>query len=297
MRKVILNAVALCLVAQLATAQIRLPQPSPGATIIQTVGTTDFTVKYSRPSLKGRTPFTGSFVPAGKVWRTGANGATTFQATTDVVVEGQKLAAGTYSIMSIPNASEWTIIFNKNLSVTEDSYKQEEDALRVNVKPTTGSNHETFTISFSDLTDSTANMNIMFGPAKATAKMYVDVNANAAANVMKAVADKPEDAAVLQAAANYNLSKGTKLDQALAWADKSIGLKETYRNLWIKSQILAKMGKFTEALPIAQKALSIGESTNDGAFPFFKDAIAKAVTEYQAKLPAPTAIKGKTKKK
>ena len=140
-------------------------------------------------------------------------------------------------------------------------------------------------------------MNIMFGPAKATAKMYVDVNANAAANVMKAVADKPEDAAVLQAAANYNLSKGTKLDQALAWADKSIGLKETYRNLWIKSQILAKMGKFTEALPIAQKALSIGESTNDGAFPFFKDAIAKAVTEYQAKLPAPTAIKGKPKKK
>lgn len=298
MRKFLVNAVTLCLVAQLATAQIRLPQPSQAATVMQTVGTTDFTIKYSRPTLKGRQPFTDALVPYGKVWRTGANSATSFQSSTELTVEGQKLAAGTYAILSIPAADEWTLIFSKNTGVSEQTYKQEEDALRVKIKAGPTAKTEAFTIDFSDLTDSTANLNFTWGTAKATAKLYVDVNKLAAASVEKAVADKPEDGAVLQAAANYNLSKGRNLAQALSWIDKSIGLKETYRNVWVKAQILAKMDKFAEALPLAQKALTLGETTNDGAFSFFKDAITKGVTEYQSKVPAlPTAVKGKTKKK
>jgi hypothetical protein len=86
-------------------------------------------------------------------------------------------------------------------------------------------------IGFSDLTDSTANLNIYWADTRATASLKVDVIANAQANVEKAVADKPEDAGVLQTAANWNLSKGYKLDQALAWVDKSIGLKENYTNV------------------------------------------------------------------
>jgi tetratricopeptide (TPR) repeat protein len=297
MRKLLLSAATLCLAAQLATAQIRLPQPSPGASVMQTIGTTDVTVKYSRPSLKGREPFTSSFVPYGKVWRTGANTATNFTTTTDLLIGGQKLAAGSYALLSIPNQNEWTLIFSKNQGVTEQSYKPEEDALRVNVTPSaSGEKMETFTINFSDLTDSTANMNILWGNAKATAKLGADVNANAAANVDKAVAEKPEDAAVLQAAAGYNLSKGRNLDQALSWADKSIGLKETYRNVWLKAQILAKMGKYADAVPLAQKALTMGESSGDASFAFFKDAIAKGVTEYGSKTPVAMPAKGKKKK-
>jgi tetratricopeptide (TPR) repeat protein len=297
MRKLLLSAATLCLAAQLATAQIRLPQPSPGASVMQTIGTTDVTVKYSRPSLKGREPFTSSFVPYGKVWRTGANTATNFTTTTDLLVGGQKLAAGSYALLSIPNQNQWTLIFSKNQGVTEQSYKPEEDVLRVNVTPSaSGEKMETFTINFSDLTDSTANMNILWGNAKATAKLAADVNANAAANVDKAVAEKPEDAAVLQAAAGYNLSKGRNLDQALSWADKSIGLKETYRNVWLKAQILAKMGKYADAVPLAQKALTMGESSGDASFAFFKDAIAKGVTEYGSKTPVAMPAKGKKKK-
>lgn len=298
MRKLLLSATTLCLAAQLATAQIRLPQPSPGASVMQTIGTTDVTVKYSRPSLKGREPFTSAFVPYGKVWRTGANAATNFNTTTDLTVGGQKLPAGSYALLSIPNQNEWTLIFSKNGSVTEQNYKQEEDALRVQIAAAPAAEKtETFTINFSDVTDSTANMNIVFGNAKATAKLGVDVTANASANVDKAVADKPEDPAVLQAAAGYNLSKGRNLEQALSWADKSIGMKETFRNVWLKAQILAKMGKFAEAVPLAQKALSLGETSGDAAFPFFKDAIAKGVTEYTSKLPvALPAAKGKKKK-
>jgi len=292
MRKLVLSGVTLCLAAQLSTAQIKLPSPSPGATVMQTVGTTDLTVKYSRPSLKGRTPFSGDFVPVGKVWRTGANQATAFTTSTDLMVNGKTLPAGTYAIMSIPNQDAFTLIFNKNLTVTEQTYKQDEDILRVDITPAPGTEKtESFTIDFSDVTDSTAKMNFKWNDAKATANLAVDVNKNSAAIVDKAVADKPEDAAILQVAANYNLSKGRNLDQALT----SIAQKETYRNLFVKSQILGKQGKYAEALPVAQKALTVGQAANDASFSFFKDGIEKSIAEYTTKMPAPAGKKGKKK--
>lgn len=298
MRKFVLSGATLALAAQLATAQIKLPSPSPSATVMQTVGTTDLTVKYSRPSLKGRTPFTDAFVPTGKIWRTGANQATAFTTSTDLMVNGKTLPAGSYAILSMPSMDDWTLIFSKNLTVTEPTYKQDDDALRVQLKPVKGGEKiEMFTIGFSDVTDSTAKMNIMFADVRATADLGVDVNTNAAANVDKAVADKPEDPAVLQAAASYNLSKGRNLEQSLGWIDKSITAKETYRNLYVKSQILGKMGKFAEAVPIAQKALTLGQSSNDAAFPFFKEGIEKSITDYTAKMPALPAMKGKKSKK
>lgn len=299
MRKLSITAITFCLAAQLATAQIKLPSPSPGATVMQTIGTTDLTLTYSRPSLKGRQPFTDAFVPVGKVWRTGANGATTFTTSTDLMVNGKTLPAGSYAIMSIPEEGSYTLIFNKNKTVTEATYKQEEDALRVQLTPAENSEKiETFTIGFSDLTDSTARMNLMWANTKAAADLKVDVNANSAANVDKAVAEKPEDAAVLQAAASYNVSKGRNLEQSLGWIDKSIAMKETFRNLFVKSQILAKMGKVAEAMPLAQKALSVGQSSNDPTFQFFKDGIEKTISEYTAKIPAMPAMKaGKGKKR
>lgn len=298
MRKLVLSGVTFCLAAQLATAQIKLPSPSPGATVMQTVGTTDLTVSYSRPSLRGRQPFVGDFVPAGKIWRTGANGATLFTTSTDLMVNGKALAAGTYAIMSIPEQSNYTLIFNKDKNVTEATYKQEQDALRVNLTPMENSETvETFTIWFGDLTDSTARMNFAWANAKAAADLKVDVNKNAAANVDRAVAEKPDDAAVLQAAASYNVSKGRNLEQSLAWINKSIAMKETFRNLYVKSQILAKMGQYAEAVPLAKQALSLGQTSNDPVFPFFKDGIEKSVAEYTANMPAATpAVKGRGKK-
>ena len=299
MKKVMLSAVGLVLVTQMATAQMRTPSPSPGATVMQTIGVTDVTVKYSRPSLKGRTPFTGEFVPAGKVWRTGANTATAFTTTTDLMVNGKMLAAGSYAILSVPAATEWALIFSKNLTVNEQNYKQDDDVLRVMLTPAkTGEKAETFTIGFNNVTDSTATMDIMWADVKASANLAVNTSANAAASVDKAVTEKPDDVNTLTAAANYNLAKGRNLEQSLSYVDKAIAAKETYRNLWLKSQILAKMGKFTDALPLAQKALTMGETSGDASFPFFKDAIAKGVTDFQSKLPvAVPTLKGKGKKK
>lgn len=300
MKTIFLTVIALCSVVQLASAQFRVAQPSPGASVMQTVGVTDFTVKYSRPSVKGRNVWdtTAAIAPYGKLWRTGANGATSFMTSTDVMVEGQKLPAGTYSVFSMPMPGEWTLIFNKNVAANTIQYKQEEDVLRVKIKATaTAEPTENFTIGFTDMTDSTAKLNFMWASVKASANLMVETTNNTTMMIDKAVADKPEDAAVLQAAASYNLSKGRNLPQALAMTDKSIGLKETYRNVWLKSQILAKMGNVAEALPLAQKALALGQASNDAAFPAFKDAISKGITSYSAMMPKGTdAVKGKKKK-
>lgn len=300
MKKLLFPGLLLCLGTQLATAQLRTPQPSPGASVMQTFGVTDITIKYSRPGVRGRNVWdeAGAVAPYGKLWRTGANGATAITTSTDLMVEGQKLAAGTYSIFSIPTASEWTLVFNKNATANTAAYKQDEDVLRVKIKAASAPEKvENFLITFSDLTDSTTSLNFAWADVKATAHLMAETSRLANSNVEKAVADKPEDTNVLQTAASYNLAKGRNLAQALAWTDKSIGLKETYRNDWLKAQILAKMGKTAEALPLAKKALALGESSGDEFFSFFKDAINKGITDYSAMLPkAVDSAKGKKKK-
>lgn len=110
-------------------------KPSPAQTATGKAGNASITINYGAPSVKGRTVW-GELVPYGKVWRTGANDATTFETSADIKVEGQALPKGKYALFTIPEKDEWTIIFNKNPKQWGSySYKQEEDVLRVKVKP------------------------------------------------------------------------------------------------------------------------------------------------------------------
>ena len=109
---------------------------SPNAGVMQTIGTTMVHIMYGRPSVNDRDIF-GGLVPYDEVWRTGANEATTITFSSDVTIEGQPLAAGTYGLFTLPTADSWTFIFNN----TADQwgafdYDSEEDALRVTVQPT-----------------------------------------------------------------------------------------------------------------------------------------------------------------
>lgn len=144
-----------------STAQERAndeARPSPNAAVSQTIGTTIVTINYGRPSVKGRKVF-GDLEPYGKVWRTGANEATTITFSDDVQVEGQTLKAGTYGFFTEPGEQEWTIIFN-NVPAQWGAfdYDQSKDALRVNVSPEEGSHMEQFMIYFEDVTDNSANV-------------------------------------------------------------------------------------------------------------------------------------------
>lgn len=100
------------------------------------VGSTQVTIDYSQPAVKGREIF-GALVPYGEVWRTGANEATTFEVDKDVLIEGQPLPAGKYALFTIPGEQEWALIFNRTAEQWGAyDYDQGQDALRVNVTPT-----------------------------------------------------------------------------------------------------------------------------------------------------------------
>lgn len=127
---------------------------SPNATVSQTIGTTQVTITYGRPSVDGRTIFDG-LVPFGEVWRTGANESTAITFSGDVMIEGQKVDAGTYSLYSIPGEDEWTIIINSKLS-WGTQYDKSADVLRVKVEPEKGRKVEQFMIYFEDVTNTSA---------------------------------------------------------------------------------------------------------------------------------------------
>lgn len=123
---------------------------SPKETVTGSIDGAAIEIIYSRPSARGR-KMIGGVEPLGKVWRTGANDATTIEFKKAVVIEGKQLAAGKYALFTIPNESEWVIIFNKKTdqwgAYDYDKHK-DKDALRVTVKPVKSKDFiETFTIA------------------------------------------------------------------------------------------------------------------------------------------------------
>ena len=112
-----------------------LPRPSPKASVTQVIGFTEIAISYSSPGVKGRKIW-GALVPYNKVWRTGANEATTISFSDDVTIEGHKIASGKYALFTIPSESEWTVIFNKKPSQWGTfGYDEKDDLLRIKVKP------------------------------------------------------------------------------------------------------------------------------------------------------------------
>lgn len=139
----------LTLIGQLTFAQTdksKRPSPPDNTKVTTTDGVT-IDIHYSRPSLKGR-QLGVDIVPVGKVWRTGANEATTIEFNKDVLVEGKKLAAGKYGLYTIPGENETTIMFSKVWDQWGTKYDAKDDALRVSVKNDTASSpQEQFKIS------------------------------------------------------------------------------------------------------------------------------------------------------
>jgi len=123
------------------------PRPSQHGSVTQQVANTTITIEYNRPVARGRTLF-GSLVPYGRVWCPGADNCTTIQFSTDVKVNRQALARGTYSLWAEPQSDRWTMIFNSAQPVFHTRYPQDKDVLRVQVSPREGSHMETLAFYF-----------------------------------------------------------------------------------------------------------------------------------------------------
>lgn len=249
-------------------AQINTPAPSPSATVSQAVGLGKATIEYSRPSLKGRKMFGTPLAPYGQVWRTGANKIPNLILTQDVEMEGNKVAAGTYGIFTIPAESEWTIIVSKNPNQWGAyDYKQADDLLRFKVKsealPRT---EEYFTMEFSDFTPTSAkivirweNTQVKFGISQnPDALIMADIKAKTTAT------DVSSD--TYFGAADYYYQTNRDLNQALEWANKVVEKEKEYWTYYLRGKIAAKLGKCDVAVADAQTGLELAKKANDGAY-------------------------------
>ncbi len=161
MKQVFLSAVVICLIALNVKAQDdKSKRPSPFAEVSTTTNKgVEIQITYSRPSVKGR-QLGADIAPMGKVWRTGANEATTFQVNKDVKVNGQALKKGKYSIHSIPGETKTTVIFNSVWDKWGLTYDENDDVLRVEV-PTEEKSE--FNEQFSIVPDKTGKVDFLWG--------------------------------------------------------------------------------------------------------------------------------------
>ncbi|MEO5592140.1 MAG: DUF2911 domain-containing protein [Chitinophagaceae bacterium] len=262
--KQILLALSLgCAVFSASAQQLRTPAPSSTQTIKQELGLGSVELSYSRPNAKARKIF-GDLVPFGKVWRTGANSATTLSFTDDVTIGGTKIPAGKYGLLTIPDAGSWTIIITKQLDVTSPAaYKETEDVVRAKVTPMQMKDAmETFTMQFGDIKANSANLYLLWANTFVSLPITTDVDSKVAAQIKSLMEN---DNRPYFAAASYYFDNGKDLNKAKEWAQKAADTNpKAFYMFHLLAKIQAKLGEKTNAIATANKSIELAkEAKND----------------------------------
>jgi hypothetical protein len=249
----------LVLFSSLWGEDLKFPRVSLGAKISQTIGLTDVKIVYHRPGVKGRVIW-GELVPYDKVWRTGANEATTIEFSSDVMIGDNKLTAGTYGLFTIPGKDEWTIIFSKQNKIWGTmGYKEEQDALRVKVKPASAPHCEWMQFQFVDLHEGSAKVILHWEKIMVSFTIKVDTRGTLVKNIEQTLG---RHWLTPYYAANYAYHN-EMIDKAKEWVKSSISVEKNYFNMLLKAQIhkkLAKTKKETQAaVKILEEALKLSE--------------------------------------
>lgn len=241
------------------------PQPSTTQTIKQNFGLSSIELSYSRPNVKGRTVM-GDLVPFGKVWRTGANGATTLAFGDEVMIGGQKIAPGKYGLLSIPGKDNWTLIITKQLDVTSPAaYKEDMDVVRVNAKPMPVQDKlETFTMQFADVKPNSCELHLMWENTAVALPITTDIDSKIMAqidNVMN------KDNLPYFGAAMYYMDNEKDLNQALIWFTKATQQNpKAYFIHYQRANCLVKLGKKSEAIDAATTSLKLAKEANNADY-------------------------------
>lgn len=279
--------------ASIAVSQTRppLPRASSKASVMQVIGTTEVTISYGRPGVKGRTvwgewpekvegeqtlddgrvrPPGAPLVPYGHIWRAGANEATLFTVNDDVLINGELLPAGRYSFHAIPGKEEWTLIFNKDEGQWGSfSYDKSKDALRVKTKPQMlTDSKEWLTFGFEVTSDDAANAYLRWEKVKVPFSVKVKDVVGSTIKRLKTFAETAgaNDAGPWMTAAGY-ARNNKQADQAKAWFEKANTLNEesiakgaTFQNLSRKGNILLGLDKRADAISAFEAALAKGKA-------------------------------------
>ncbi len=261
-RILFLSAFALCASTFANAQQLTTPQPSPTQNIRQNFGLSAVELSYSRPGIKGRKIF-GDLVPFGKVWRTGANQATTITFGDDVMIGDKKVPAGKYGVLTIPEKDNWTIIITKQLDVTSPAaYKMDQDVVRVSAKPMPlPFSVETFTMSFDDVKPNSMQLGLLWDKTMVSVPIKTDIDSKIMAQIDNLMNN---DGRPYFNAAMYYMENGKDQTKALAWFDKAI--EQTPEAFWAyhqRANLLAKMGRKQDAIASANKSIELAKKAKN----------------------------------
>jgi hypothetical protein len=249
--------------------KITTPQPSPKATVEQRVGLTDISVEYSRPGVKGRAIF-GDLVPFGKTWRTGANSNTKVTFSSDVSIDGQTLNAGSYGLYTVPNENSWEVMFyseSDNSGVPrdwDDTKVIAKTSVEVYSMPM---NVETFTITFDDVSGTSAVIGLLWEKTYIGIKFEVPTDKLVSETIDAVMAASPEAGDYYNAAIYYR-QQDLDIKKANEWMEKAMSLTEkpAFWQLRQQSLIYAKMGDTEKAIAVAEKSLELSKKAGNEAY-------------------------------
>ncbi|HEX5855724.1 MAG TPA: DUF2911 domain-containing protein [Thermoanaerobaculia bacterium] len=245
-----------------AQPQLVLPDPSPKASLSQTIGLTELTVTYHRPAVNKRKIW-GALVPYGDVWRAGANENTTLFASTPFTFGGKAVPAGTYGVHMLPAEGEWAVILSSQAKAWGSfSYDAKEDVARATVKPETAEFVERLAFTFDEPTGDGTALAMRWEKLRVAVPIAVDSKQVTLASIHDQMRGLPRFSwQGWNQAASWCARNSVNLDEALAWADRSISMQKTFANLRTKALLLEKKGDAktaaalrAEALPLATEA-------------------------------------------
>lgn len=259
-------AIIVVLTGFVGFSQVQTPAASPFGKVQQTVGLTEVSVEYSRPSAKGRNIF-GNLVPFGKTWRTGANANTIITFGTDVTIGGKTLPKGEYALFVAPKPDSWDVYFytDTNNWGLPEKWNEEKIAVKTTVKPIALSNFvETFTVGIGGLDNDFGHIDISWEKTLVSVKFEVPTSKIANTSIEKALAGP--DAETFYNAANYYYQSNGDIHKALEWINKSIDMRGKEVPFWylrLKSLIQAKAGDKRGAIETAQRSLDLAEKAGN----------------------------------
>ncbi|HXS83314.1 MAG TPA: DUF2911 domain-containing protein [Methylomirabilota bacterium] len=252
---------ALLLACPVAAQDFTTPRPSPGAKVIQTVGTTEMSVTYSRPGVKNRVVW-GGLVPWGKAWRTGANEITQFQSADDVWVEGQKLAAGTYALVTTPNPDAVTFAFSTQKDMAGlTGYDPKTNVLSVTVKPVPAPHVERMQFTFDEPTTDEVTLTLRWEKLAVPLRLRVDTNGKTLAAARTAVAAaKTDDWRTPYRAASWAFDAGVAPEETAKWANSAAKVKSNFQTSGLLAKLAAKSGDKQTAVKLMKQSIAFGKA-------------------------------------
>jgi hypothetical protein len=278
--------IALFLLAiQQSCAQVEMPVPSPAASVSQVIGVTKISVDYSSPAVRDREIW-GKLIPYGEMWRTGANSPTKVTFSTDVMVEGKKVEAGSYTLITIPTKDKWTVILNKDSKGNGVfSYLEDDDVIRVELTPKEAEMQEYLAFTVVPQSDMEAHLVMNWEKMKIAIKITVDTKANAVAAINKGMGIYGRAWYDYASAAEYYVQNDLDVEKANEWANLSMKLNEAhFFPQWVMAQVKAKQGNYKEAVAHAKKAQEMGAKNGGGFYDARKASLETSLVEWSKKV-------------